>query len=45
MASSQKNDRRAALAAEPPDRDALRPDISRTHRAWPNTVPVPGVGA
>ena len=45
MALSQEPDRRPALAAEPPNRDALRPDVSRNHRAWPNRVPVPCGGA
>jgi len=45
MALSQESDRRPALAAEPPDRYTSRPDVSRTHRAWPDMVPAPDAGA
>src|SRR5216684_2138012 len=44
MMLSQEADGRAALATEPPHRDAPRTEVSHTHRAWPYTSPEPGGG-
>ena len=45
MMLSQKPDCRAPFAAQPPDCDASRAEISHTHQAWPCRNPEPGEDA